>query len=180
MIIYYDINYITITMSLLPIITIACLTGLLSWITIYYGINQTVECSYDNSFDYCKKYVQSGIGKVISNDADPMVNYNLYGQSFNCNLHHVDVADYPIDYTFDVYYKRDEPIICVSEEYTNDYIRDETINAKNFSYIMLIWLFPLYGMILTLIYAKFIDSCIPRRSTNLNNTDIHNPLNNGP
>lgn len=162
-------------MSLLPFITIVCLTGLLSWITIYYGINQTVECSYDNSFDYCKRYVPSGIGKVISNDTDPIVNYILYGQSFNCNLHHVNVADYPIDYTFDVYYKRDEPIICVSEEYANDYIRDETINVKNINYIHLVWIVPTYGILLTYLYQQ----CFKSETKNQNNTDIHNPFNNG-
>lgn len=161
-------------MCCLPFITIICLAGLLSWITIYYGINSTVECSYDNSFDYCKRYVPSGIGKVISNDSDPMVNYNLYGQSFNCNLHHVIVADYPIDYTFDVYYKRDEPIICVSEEYNINYIRNKTIKAKNGNYGLLFPMIVMYGLVLTYLYQQ----CFKSETKNQNNANNRNQLNN--
>lgn len=155
---------------LVATILFCALCGWLTSLAFIDGYN----CSSGSKEDYCKKYVSSGIGEIITNDGvnKPVAEYTYKDQLMKCNLYNANNDKYPVGMTFDINYKKGEPEYCVSDEYKYYYIDDRTKKAKMFNNIYMLPFATVYlfgFMIFHYIYVmEQIDKIRKQRNNNNN------------
>lgn len=170
-------EYDKLILALLIIVGISCV---LTWITYEYGIDPSYECSSNKNNTYCKKYISGGIGEIIYNDyynIDPVATYKIYEQTYKCGLHHVNNEDYPVGTTFNIYFKKDESTLCVTESYNENYKKKKALSQKNSARIASFLLCYAYLVILFYIVAiSYIH--VENYNTNQNTNQTINNNNN--
>lgn len=140
----------------------------------------TTSCN--DGYGFCDTYQNGGIGEIISNDniLDPIASFIFNNQTFNCNLYHVNNLDYPIGYTFDINYKKDDFTTCVTDEYKDNYIDNKIKKEQTWYYICIIFFTIVYLQIFQCSYMLYncYKKCYKKSESNIidENNQVENVL----